>query len=347
MPEVPTGTIAATVQHGDIGNTNGVGLTVLPASGQLKLLEDESIRTQKDAGWFGIVTSPKELESETFPIMAKGYVSRLLHPAMRAEKSKYVAFATTSLKGSDHETLRKIGSALGALSSENSDIRLIELPFLGAGRGGISPKKAAVAVTSGFVGTRHPNAILQFRNDNSELVEAVGRAIGDFISGATGRLFISYRRSDAATAAMLLSEKLRVEFNDESVFLDASMDTGVGFPDRLRTEVKQSDVVLAVIGRTWLDTREPRQIFGSRRRLSNPSDWVRTELEAALDHGAEVIPVLLDGTPIPSPRHLPGRLKRLATLNAIEMRIGQFPSDFERLSKQVRKAFQRRHASRR
>jgi eukaryotic-like serine/threonine-protein kinase len=137
------------------------------------------------------------------------------------------------------------------------------------------------------------------------------------------KLFISYRRNDSADVTRRLHGRLESEFERGSVFYDIdSIPAGVDFRKRLSGAVEQSDAMLAVIGGSWLGAvyRDgPKQ---GQRRLDDPDDYVRIEIEAALSLGVPVIPVLVDGTTMPAEADLPGGMKELAFRNAAEVRFG-------------------------
>lgn len=82
-------------------------------------------------------------------------------------------------------------------------------------------------------------------------------------------------------------------FGTPSVFLDTeSMQVGEVFPDRIRAELAASRVVLVLIGGSWLTAADE---YG-RRRIDNPEDWVRKEIECALAiPNLTIIPLLVDG----------------------------------------------------
>jgi hypothetical protein len=86
-------------------------------------------------------------------------------------------------------------------------------------------------------------------------------------------------------------------------------------------------VLLALIGQEWLSTVDA----AGRRRLEDPNDLVRLEIEAALRHNALVVPVLIDGTTMPRPHELPGELAQLAGRNARSLDDETFDADTDRL----------------
>jgi hypothetical protein len=95
----------------------------------------------------------------------------------------------------------------------------------------------------------------------------------------------------------------------------------------LRAEIASCDVLLAVIGPRWLDISDEQ----GNRRLDDPSDFVRIEISTALQRGIPVIPILLNGTKIPSSHRLPPDMKDLAVRNGLEVRLASFHSDISRL----------------
>jgi hypothetical protein len=69
-----------------------------------------------------------------------------------------------------------------------------------------------------------------------------------------------------------------------------------------------------IIGPAWLEATH-----NGRRRLDDPADFVRIEVELALKAGIEVIPVLVDGARMPGEKDLPKSISALAKLNAQEL----------------------------
>jgi hypothetical protein len=86
-------------------------------------------------------------------------------------------------------------------------------------------------------------------------------------------------------------------------------------------------VLLAIIGPTWLTAADER----GGRRLDDPDDIVRLEIEAALTRGVRVIPILVEGAIMPGRQDLPESLADLARRNALVIRHECFRSDAGRL----------------
>ena len=130
------------------------------------------------------------------------------------------------------------------------------------------------------------------------------------------RIFISYRREEAAKDARRLYADLAARFGASNVFLDIEMEPGRNFVDTIRDFIASSDVVLALIGPRWAAAQDA----GGARRLENPHDFVRLELESALDTSTvRVIPVLLQGARMPSVDDLPASLVRLAWRHGVAL----------------------------
>lgn len=146
-------------------------------------------------------------------------------------------------------------------------------------------------------------------------------------------VFISYRLSDSRHAAGRLAERLEKTFSPKHLFMDVDgIAPGLDFVDVLNERVAACDVFLAVIGPHWLDVKDE---FGARR-LDNANDFVRIELEAALNRKIRVIPVLVDGAQMPRESDLPGPLRPLARRNAVRLTHERFAADCAGLATSLR-----------
>src|SRR5690348_16175934 len=116
-------------------------------------------------------------------------------------------------------------------------------------------------------------------------------------SGSTSaKVFISYRRADAGWPARWLADRLAGQFGAGVVFQDMdSIRPGDDFAAAIEAAVGACAVLLAVIVPQWLAAEE-----NGERRLDDPQDWVRLEIEAAINRGVRVIPVLVDGARMPA-----------------------------------------------
>lgn len=141
-------------------------------------------------------------------------------------------------------------------------------------------------------------------------------------------IFLSYRREDAAPYARLLQHELRERFPDAQVFMDLdSIEPGVPFAKAIRGALESSAVLVALIGRQWLTMADGE----GHRRLDNPGDFVRLEVQTALERGVRVIPVLVDGVQALRQQELPLGLQELAELQALELSYIRYDYDAGRL----------------
>lgn len=146
-------------------------------------------------------------------------------------------------------------------------------------------------------------------------------------------IFISYRREDAEGQAGRLFDDLVMDFGDDSVFMDvAGLEPGRDFRRAIDEQVASCGVLLAVIGKGWLDAKGE----SGRRRLDDPMDFVRLETASALKRDIPVIPVLVRGASMPRVEDLPEDLKELAFRNGVELTHARWDSDVQVLLKALR-----------
>ena len=143
-----------------------------------------------------------------------------------------------------------------------------------------------------------------------------------------GGIFLSYRRQENEDFAGRLSDRLVDRFGVDQVFIDVdTIEPGVDFTEEISRAVAACQVLLAIIGPGWLTAADKH----GRRRLDDPDDIVRLEIEAALARDVRVIPILVGGAAMPSRRDLPEGLAGLARRNAFLIRYESFRPDAERL----------------
>lgn len=141
-------------------------------------------------------------------------------------------------------------------------------------------------------------------------------------------LFISYRRSDSEGYAGRLYDQLIRIFDPSNVFMDVdSIVPGSNFVNVLNETLAKTDVMLVVIGSTWLTASDEK----GRRRLDQLDDFVLQEIAIALGRDIAVIPVLVGKTEMPSDSDLPEEIAGLAARNAIWLRHDSFGNDAKRL----------------
>jgi hypothetical protein len=132
------------------------------------------------------------------------------------------------------------------------------------------------------------------------------------------RIFLSYRRQDSAAMAGRIYDRLRAHFGSDAVFMDIdNIPFGVNFRKHIDAAIGQCDLVLAVIGTKWAGEAD------AHRRLDDPRDFVRIELESAFKREIPVIPILIDHARMPGEADLPPSLTLLADYNAIDVDQGR------------------------
>ena len=144
-----------------------------------------------------------------------------------------------------------------------------------------------------------------------------------------GGVFISYRREDSGGYAGRIFDRLTSRLGHDNVFFDVdAIAPGRDFVEVLSERVGKCDALLAIIGKHWVTSADGE----NRRRLDDPNDFVRIEIEAALKRNVPVIPVLVDGAAMPRADQLPDGLKALVRRQAIEISLTRFDSDADRLT---------------
>src|SRR5262249_17171733 len=139
---------------------------------------------------------------------------------------------------------------------------------------------------------------------------------------------IFYRRDDSAAITGRIFDRLVAHYGVGSVFRDIdNIPLGVDFREHINTILAGTDITLVLVGKRWSGPR-PRR----RRRIDDPADPVRVEVETALRNGMPVVPVLVEGAAMPNVEQLPDSLKELVYRNGLEVDSGRdFDQHIERL----------------
>ena len=145
-------------------------------------------------------------------------------------------------------------------------------------------------------------------------------------------IFVSYRRDDSQGFAGRLADDLTEILGPDRVFHDIEIPVGSDFTDVLHRAIAASDVLLVVIGRHW--AADSQQGYGSR--LFEPTDWVRTEIEAAFAQGKQVVPVLVGGARMPEADSLPSSIARISRVQAAELSDRHWRDDVAALADRLR-----------
>jgi hypothetical protein len=157
------------------------------------------------------------------------------------------------------------------------------------------------------------------------------------------KVFISYRRTDSAAFSGRIYERLIARFGRKNIFKDVDdIPPGVDFPEYIQNSLRQCAVVLVVIGPHWLEERDAK----GERRLDDPGDFVRLEIETALNLRLAVVPLLVDGVKMPQSNELPGTLRPLTLFNTVQVgNDPDFARDIEQVITNLKHMLARRHFS--
>lgn len=144
-------------------------------------------------------------------------------------------------------------------------------------------------------------------------------------------IFLSYRRDDSAGFAGRLSDELEAKLGAGSVFRDVDdIRPGEDFVAAINSQLDEVSVVLVMIGPHWLSTDANGQ-----RRLDQADDFVRLEIQAALQSAKPVIPLLVGGATMPPEAALPPELAGLARRQAITLLDADWKADVARLVQDI------------
>lgn len=141
------------------------------------------------------------------------------------------------------------------------------------------------------------------------------------------RFFLSYRRDGSAGFAGRLADALEEKFGAGSVFRDVDdIRPGEDFVQAIQFHLRKVGAVLVMIGPHWL-----RASVEGRRRLDDPDDFVRQEIETALSSGKPLIPLLVGGAKMPAADELPPSLAALARRQAVVLSDASWRGDVAQL----------------
>src|SRR5882672_8754786 len=146
-------------------------------------------------------------------------------------------------------------------------------------------------------------------------------------------IFISYRRSDSDVAAGRLAGDLSALFGRAAIFRDVdTLKPGENYMTALDRALDSCGALIAMIGPRWSNITDE----AGRRRLDDPSDWVRAEVRRALERDVPMIPLLLGAT-MPRDADTPADLKPLLQHQAMEISDRHWSQDVELLAEVLEK----------
>jgi hypothetical protein len=133
------------------------------------------------------------------------------------------------------------------------------------------------------------------------------------------KITISYRRGDSMDITGRIFDRLTSRYGRDAVFRDIdNIPPGLDFREQIRASIDGSDVLMAVVGPRWMGGDRHGQ-----PRIRAETDYVRVEVEAALNRHIPVIPLLVGGADMPEPSKLPDDIREFAYRNAVQIDSGR------------------------
>ena len=141
------------------------------------------------------------------------------------------------------------------------------------------------------------------------------------------KIFISYRRSETQHVAGRLRDRLAAHFGPGNVHLDIdTVGAGVDYVPAIEHAITSCQILVALVGPSWTVVADRQG-----RRVDNPHDPVVMEIRAAFENRIRIIPVLIDGAPMPHHDDLPAAIHVFSRLNALRLDHETFRTDAEQL----------------
>ncbi|MCR9271130.1 MAG: SUMF1/EgtB/PvdO family nonheme iron enzyme [Hyphomonadaceae bacterium] len=145
------------------------------------------------------------------------------------------------------------------------------------------------------------------------------------------KIFISYRRNDTKWPAEKLYKFLAERLPKDDLFMDLdSLSPGEKFAEKIREALNKIDIMLVLIGHKWTGESDT-----SPSRMEDEADFVRLEIETAIERNVRLIPVLVDGAEIPTMEILPLSISELVEHQAEYLTQRTFDYDVARIAKSI------------
>ena len=133
-------------------------------------------------------------------------------------------------------------------------------------------------------------------------------------------VFISYRRGSSSLWALAISQHLTHRGYD--VFFDYQTLASGDFEGVIIENIRTRAHFVVLLTPSALE------------RVGEPGDWLRREIEAALEHRRNVVPLMLEGFDFATPSigtHLTGTLAPLKSYNGLSVPVEYFDAAMDRL----------------
>src|SRR5262249_61476737 len=121
------------------------------------------------------------------------------------------------------------------------------------------------------------------------------------------------------------------------VFIDVSeIIAGSEFPDKLKRELTDSDLMIVVMGIRWIDLLKEKSKSVER-------DFVRVEIEIAISNKIPIIPLLTGAASMPKEYELPDSIKALSNIHAISFKSDAVDHSINQLLNGIEDCIRRRN----
>ena len=133
------------------------------------------------------------------------------------------------------------------------------------------------------------------------------------------RIFIAYRRDDSQGFARSIHDRLALHYGQDSVFRDINdIEPGTPWEESIDEALGSCEVFVLLIGPRWLNATDEE----GNRRLDNPQDRHRREIETAVARKIRMFVALMEDAHMPSRKQLPAnadRLQKVPSLHALRI----------------------------
>jgi hypothetical protein len=152
------------------------------------------------------------------------------------------------------------------------------------------------------------------------------------------KIFLNYRRTDTKQLAGRIFDRLRVAFPQFTIFMDyEEIPIGENFKTYISDTLKDTSLTLVIVGPTWAHTTKGIWPF-QKKRLFDPNDYVRIEIELSISNKIKIVPILVEGATPSSLTNLPISIKDLKDYQAYTLNTAEFRRDVEELVRQLSSA---------
>jgi|SRR6185436_3502451 len=140
-------------------------------------------------------------------------------------------------------------------------------------------------------------------------------------------VFISYHRDVAGGYAHAIYEYVKHRHACEPLLDEHFIQLGQHVASAIEQAIHKSRAFIFIIHPGWLTPDA-----SGRRPLDDAGNWMRRELQIALECRAAILPILLDGATMPAADQLPAEIAALSGYNAVEMRASSMAYALAKLS---------------